>query len=79
MFIWTGQPHTSVVKGGKQGKSRKRTAENEALALLPGAEVQQLHRHPLRSRQEALVRRSSLPCRMRAASRHACTLPCLQH
>ena len=53
----------------KQGRGRVHTTENQALALLPCTGVQQFHRHPLRARQEALVSRSRLLCRMRAADR----------
>ena len=38
----------------------QRTTQDEALALLPGSVVQQLHRHPLRPRKEALMGSSKL-------------------
>jgi hypothetical protein len=38
----------------------RRTTQDEALALLPGSAVQQLHRHPLRPRKETLMCSSKL-------------------
>ena len=38
----------------------QRTTQDEALALLPGSVVQQLHRHPLRPRKEARMGSSKL-------------------